>query len=64
MKGRDTLRAVIALALASAAGIVGLLLAAAAWDWPLLALAALPLAVGLWCWRREARRAGRPARGR
>ncbi|RPE79811.1 hypothetical protein [Vulcaniibacterium tengchongense] len=59
MKGRDALKAVIVLALASACGIVGLLLADGAWDALLLVLAASPLAVGLWRWRAEARAGGR-----
>lgn len=58
MKGRSTLRAVLALAMISACGIVGLLLADGALDWSLLVLASLPLLVGFGCWRAEARRAG------
>ena len=53
MKGRHTLRLVTAMALVSAAGIIGLLLAGDVLDWLLLILAALPLGVGLWCWRAE-----------
>lgn len=55
MKGRGALRMVIVLALASACGIVGLLLADGMWDWFLLALAALPLGAGLWQWRTASR---------
>lgn len=56
MKGARTLKLVLALALVSACGIVGLLLTVdARFDWMLLAMAALPLGVGLWCWRKETR---------
>lgn len=54
MKGRHTLTGVIVLALISAAAIIGLLLADGVFDGILLVLAALPLLVGLWCWRTQA----------
>lgn len=58
MKGRHTLKLVIAMAVVSACGIIGLLLAEGALDWLLLVLAALPLAVGAW----RVRGQQRPAR--
>ena len=61
MKGRHALKIVLALALASAGGIIGLLLANGAADWGLMALAALPLVVGLWCVRAQ-NKAGNLAR--
>lgn len=62
MKGARTLRLVLALALVSAFGIVGLLLAVnARFDGLLLPMAALPLVVGLWCWRKESRGGRRSA---
>ena len=54
MKGRNALKLVIVMALVSAGGIIGLLLAGDVLDWALLVLAALPLGVGLWRWRAEA----------
>lgn len=53
MKGRNTLTAVIVLALISATAIIGLLLADGVMDGVLLVLAALPLLVGGWCWRAQ-----------
>lgn len=55
MKGRNALKLVIALAVVCAAGIIGMLLVEGAVETLLLALAALPLAVGLWCWWNESR---------
>ena len=55
MKGRHTLKLVLALSLVSAGGIVGLLLADGVADGFLMALAALPLAVGFWSLRAQAR---------
>lgn len=63
MSGRNTLKLVVAMALVSACGIVGLLLAVdARFDGPLLALAALPLLVGAWRWRAQAGQSGRAGR--
>ncbi|RNF84441.1 hypothetical protein [Montanilutibacter psychrotolerans] len=59
MKGRHTLKVVVVMALVSAVGIMGLLLVDGALDWLLLVLAALPLVVGLWCWRKESSTAPR-----
>ena len=56
MKGQNILKLVIAMALVSAGGIIGLLLASGPTDWLLLLLAALPLGVGLWRWRAESGR--------
>ncbi len=53
--GRRTMRLVVALALLAMAGIIGMLLVESAWDWLFLALAALPLGVGAWCWRTQRR---------
>lgn len=64
MKGRDALRLVLLLAVVSAAGIIGLLLADGGMDLVLMFLAALPLGVGLWCWRVEARKARSNVRNR
>jgi len=58
MKGRHTLKGVVALALVGAGGIIGLLLTEGALDWLLLVLAALPLIVGFWRWRVESEKAG------
>ena len=55
MKGRHTLKAVLVMAILSACGIVGLLLCDGTLDWVLLALAALPLGIGLWRWRAHSR---------
>lgn len=54
MKGRNTLKLVIAMAIVSACAIVGLLLASGPLDGLLLVLAALPLGMGVWRWRAEA----------
>lgn len=59
MKGRHTLKFVVAMALVSACAILGLLLVGGAWDAVLLGLAASPLVVGAWRWWAEARAAGR-----
>lgn len=48
MKARRTLLRISALALLSAAGIVGMLLADGVWDALFFMLAALPLLVGGW----------------
>lgn len=53
--GRRTMRRVVALALLAMAGIIGMLLVENAWDWLFLAMAALPLGVGAWCWRAQRR---------
>ncbi len=51
MNARKTLSLVVAMALLSVAGIIGMLLVESAWDWAGFALAALPLMVGGWRWR-------------
>ncbi|WP_165797374.1 hypothetical protein [Solimonas fluminis] len=48
MRARKTLWRVLAMALLSVAGIIGMLLVDSGWDGAFLALAALPLAVGGW----------------
>ena len=48
MRAPKILRRVLALALLSVAGIIGMLLVDSGWDWAFFALAALPLAVGGW----------------
>lgn len=51
MSGRRALIILVVLALVCDAGIVGMLLSDNGWDWLFLAMAALPLAFGVWCWR-------------
>lgn len=46
MTGHWPRRRILLLALVSAIGIGGMLLAESAWDWLFLALAALPLLIG------------------
>ena len=55
MKGRHTLKLVVVMAIVSACGIIGLLLANEL-DALLLVLAALPLGIGVWRWRVESAR--------
>ena len=52
MTGARAMWLVVALAAVSVAGIVGMLLAEGGWDWLFFAMTALPLAAGLWFWRR------------
>jgi len=52
MTGARAMWLVVALALVSVAGIVGMLLAESGWDGLFFAMMALPLAAGLWFWRR------------
>ena len=52
MRGRHTLKLVVVMAIISACGIIGLLLASEL-DGLLLLLAALPLGLGIWRWRAE-----------
>jgi hypothetical protein len=48
MTGARAMWLVMALALVSVAGIVGMLLAEGGWDWLFFAMTALPLAAGSW----------------
>jgi len=55
MTGARAMWLVVALALVSVAGIVGMLLAESGWDGLFFAMTALPLAAGLWFWWRVGR---------
>ncbi|MFT3762235.1 MAG: hypothetical protein QM761_06405 [Pseudoxanthomonas sp.] len=59
MTGARAIWLVSLLALVAIAGIVGMLLAGGGWDWLFFAMAALPPAVGGWCWWRLRGGAGR-----
>ena len=64
MTASRTMRLVLVLAALSVAAIIGMLLVdGGGWDGVLLAVAALPLAAGGWCYR-AARRASYVARKR
>ncbi len=52
MTGGRALARVAVLAVVAILGIVGMLLAEGGWDGVFFAMAALPLAVGSWCWWR------------
>jgi CHASE2 domain-containing sensor protein len=55
VSGRRALAVLVALALVCDVGIVGMLLSDDGWDWLFLAMAALPLAFGVWSWRARRR---------
>lgn len=51
--GRRVMRRVLAMALVSVVGLVGMLLSESLWDWPFFACAVLPLALGTASFWRE-----------
>lgn len=62
MSARAPLLRIVALALLSIGGLVGMLVTATAWDWAFLSLSVLPISIGIWRLWVQRRSTGRPLR--